>query len=431
MTSEQIETPRVAAGSPGRYLLTIRRKDLPLPFVRMTVAEALGATSSVFLPATDRIRYVLMVDTSDVELVFSEAEVSEVSLRPIGPLAYRYFLRRRKDLRQHVDAGMGVRLIPYLRGEGAAGKEMRKALRFLSNWGFGLNSANLQKTPGLLSQNSRKPVLRRRTAPSGPPRFALVLHLYYRELWPEFESYMSDIDIPFRLIVSTTEQDDAFARQVRASFPEAEIHVLENRGRDVGPFFELLRKGVLDDYPYVCKLHGKQSGTSGPRALLGTLWRRTNIVDLIGSSQQVGSILDMFDKDPQIGMIGSSRFRLPNKHISLEPAWAKNRDKTRELTKELGMTIEETDLDFFAGTMFWIRREALIPLRRLDIKIESFEEERGMADGELAHALERIFGFAVAKVGMRLENAPSTLEETPAAGPHAETTNKTEKRGCP
>ncbi|MCX5578963.1 rhamnan synthesis F family protein [Kaistia terrae] len=59
-------------------------------------------------------------------------------------------------------------------------------------------------------------------------------------------------------------------------------------------------------------------------------------------------------------------------------------------------------LEYFAGTMFWVRSEVLSALRMLDLSLENFHEENGSIDGGLEHALERLFGIAVTAVGMRV-----------------------------
>ncbi len=193
----------------------------------------------------------------------------------------------------------------------------------------------------------------------------------------------------------------------RPTFPSAEIHVYENRGRDIGPFIQLLYEGHLDAHPFLCKLHGKRSGTEGPRALFGEVWRRTNVADLIGSTDQVEKILDRFETTRHIGMIGSPRFRLPNEFIEHRSAWGDNRDATLAFASRMGLTPENFRLDFFAGTMFWIRQEALTPLRKLDLTLADFPDENGAMDGEFQHALERALGAIPQCAGMFLDSAPS------------------------
>ena len=58
--------------------------------------------------------------------------------------------------------------------------------------------------------------------------------------------------------------------------------------------------------------------------------------------------------------------------------------------------------------MFWVRPEALAPLRRLKLS-EAFPEEQGLLDGGLEHAVERLFGAAVTAAGYRLEDCDGSL----------------------
>ena len=65
-------------------------------------------------------------------------------------------------------------------------------------------------------------------------------------------------------------------------------------------------------------------------------------------------------------------------------------------------------LDFFAGTMFWVRRGALEPLRRLDLPLAAFPEEAGQQDGTLQHALERVLGMICTKIGVASDGDMTT-----------------------
>ena len=44
--------------------------------------------------------------------------------------------------------------------------------------------------------------------------------------------------------------------------------------------------------------------------------------------------------------------------------------------------------------MFWIRQQALTLLRELNLTLADFPDENGAIDGQLEHALERVFGAA-------------------------------------
>ncbi len=413
--------PEIAFVGPGSWLIDICCNSRPLPFVRAHFAFHDGTEKTLFIPALPHTSYLLSSGTENLCLRFDTAEVESATARRAGPIARKLLTRRRSDRRYVMTIADGTRLTPLLRREGRQGRELIRALRLIGNWGFGLTSDNLQRTPGLLAP-SRGAAVSARTAgeTQGPPRFAVALHLFYRDLWPEFERALRALDQPFHLIVTTTAFDADFEARVRGAFPRAEIHVYENRGRDVGPFLQLLHEGRLDAYPLICKLHGKRSGAEGPRMLFGEVWRRTNVADLIGSKRQVEKILDRFETAPHVGMIGSPRFRLPNEFIQHQSAWAENREATLALAARMGIAPKDFRLDFFAGTMFWIRQEALAPLRTLDLALADFPDENGAMDGEFQHALERALGAAPPAAGMFLDSAPVAGEPDELRGVFAE-----------
>ena len=100
-------------------------------------------------------------------------------------------------------------------------------------------------------------------------------------------------------------------------------------------------------------------------------------------------------------MIGPRAFRLPSDTYSEELSWSINKQRVLQLAEKMGISAERFRLDFFGGTMFWVRPEALAPLRRLELA-EAFKEERGLLDGGLEHATERLFGAAVVAAGYQL-----------------------------
>jgi lipopolysaccharide biosynthesis protein len=111
----------------------------------------------------------------------------------------------------------------------------------------------------------------------------------------------------------------------------------------------------------------------------------------------VDRIIAEFERSPDTEMIGSRRFRLPNEWKSEDAAWGKNKAMILNLLEAMGVATDRP-LDFFAGTMFWVRRDALEPLKQLDLSLASFPSETGQQDGTLQHALERILGMICTKI---------------------------------
>ena len=136
---------------------------------------------------------------------------------------------------------------------------------------------------------------------------------------------------------------------------------------------------------------------------MGSLWRRRLLFDLLAAPGLVENVVATFERDSSIGMIGPRAFRLPSKTYSEELSWMSNRETVLALAGRMGVPPDRFRLDFFAGTMFWVRPESLAPLRRLRFA-ETFPEERGLLDGSLEHAIERLFATSVVAAGYRLED---------------------------
>jgi lipopolysaccharide biosynthesis protein len=134
---------------------------------------------------------------------------------------------------------------------------------------------------------------------------------------------------------------------------------------------------------------------------MGSLWRRRLLFDLLAAPNLARSIVDMFERDPSVGMVGPRAFRLPSETYSEELSWSVNKDRVLLLAQTMGIPPDQFRLDFFGGTMFWVRPEALAPLRKLKLS-KDFPEEQGLLDGGLEHATERLFGATVVAAGYRL-----------------------------
>ena len=236
---------------------------------------------------------------------------------------------------------------------------------------------------------------------SGANRVAIVAHLYYEETWPDIAGVLKRLAIPYDLIVTTVPGREGLIERIRRSFPHAAVEVMENRGRDVRPFLVLLESGRLDAYALVCKIHGKKSSDGDRKSFLGAIWRRRVLFDLLGAHGLAKSVIDRFEREPEIGMIGPRPFRMPSDTYSEALSWSVNRDMVLALAAKMGVPKDKFRLDFFGGTMFWVRPEALRPLR--DLRLSSqFPDERGLLDGGLEHAVERLFATSVVAAGYRI-----------------------------
>ena len=264
---------------------------------------------------------------------------------------------------------------------------MNPLLHFV-RWG-----ESLGMHPGPRAQGDS--VLRHTAAPvvatSRAPQIAVVVHLYYPDLWEEICQYLGQLREDFDLFVSLCHDTGAgFEARVRADFPHAQVRSFENRGRDIGPFVEFLRDGCFDRYELVCKIHSKKS----LHRVDGDRWRGTLLQQLLGAPVIIREIRDAFENNPNVGLLG------PENQLEYdEESWGTNRERMIELAGRLGAPPEAVTLEFFQGSMFWFRPQAFAGIRALDLRLADFEDEYGQLDGGLHHALERLFPIAVRQAG--------------------------------
>jgi len=241
------------------------------------------------------------------------------------------------------------------------------------------------------------------TEPAGPNQLsvAIAIHLHYVELWPEIETLLGRWRTPFKLFLTVTGSHGAVEDRVRAKYPDCEIRVVENSGRDVRPFLLLLEEGAFDRFDLVCKIHGKRSRREGYAPLLGELVRRATYLDLIGSAGQVQSILKLFEDRPRLGIVGPERFRASSRHGKPSEVMGASRRAIEALAAKMGGQAPGSEFDVFAGTMFWVRPQALSPLRGLRLAV-GFAPEAGRSDGALEHAVEGLFNHSVRLAGFQV-----------------------------
>lgn len=375
-------------------------------------AASNGVARNYLLPSLPQTHYAVDVATGGLELHFPPDATERLNARRHQFLEYPAFLESlHEDGRKfRVELSDGNTITPLLRAEGSKGKRLAKDLRVLERFGLGVDNKAFQDLASLLDMPAPVPDTPwYPTVAEVSPAIGIVLHLHYRDLWSEFETALRRQTRPFRLLVTLTEDDGPLKTRISRSFPNSEIHIVENRGRDVGPFFHLINSGRLDTFEYICKLHGKKTIRDGDCSVLGELWRRINIDELIGSAEQVDRIIGQFQKNPGIGMIGARQFRLPRRDTyPEEECYGEDKSGCLSLAQKLNLSSSELKLDFFAGTMFWMRRDLLDPLRRLGLSTADFPPEPCLNGGQLPHAMERFFGIVTLATGLLLCNTPGT-----------------------
>lgn len=240
----------------------------------------------------------------------------------------------------------------------------------------------------------------------------VLCHCHYPDLVPPLVRALRRLpdDATIHVSSSRAEVFDRWTMLRRRSHAPTQFYLVENRGRDIRPFFELARSLALEPETLVLKLHGKQSAYS-PH---GTNWRRDLLSGLLPPDRRaLGRIAERFRAEPRLGMLGA-----PRSFISHPVYWGENRETVKRFMRErTGREPDEADLGFFAGSMFWIRGallQSLLPL----VDLEAFEPEPLPQDGAYAHAIERIMpmmarhmGWALGEIGRDTMLDPDAVRE--------------------
>jgi lipopolysaccharide biosynthesis protein len=126
-------------------------------------------------------------------------------------------------------------------------------------------------------------------------------------------------------------------------------------------------------------------------------------------------IVERFAADAALGLVGPRRFLSASRaQAPRDVLGPPNRETVAALAARMGAPISGDAFDFFEGTMFWVRPQALAPLRRLALAAGAFAPEAGLVDGALEHAVERLFNHAARRAAFRVEVAAADDEASSA-----------------
>lgn len=249
----------------------------------------------------------------------------------------------------------------------------------------------LQATYDVLAEYDMAKVSRlayKRSVPQGD--CAVILHLHYEDLWDEMKGYLDSFgETSFDLYVTVTSSSAGV--RVAQEYPNAHIYLVENRGRDILPFLKVLKAISDTGYVAVCKIHSKRSIYRDD----GDIIRDELLGSLLGSNSAVLSIVERFRQQQTLGVVVPGKYLIPHTDHNMTYSGA----IVTELSSKLNLDFSYSE--FVAGSMFWFRPKALEAL--LSIEDSLFEVEEGLADGTLAHGVERILCHVVRKANYKVE----------------------------
>ena len=227
---------------------------------------------------------------------------------------------------------------------------------------------------------------------------AVVLHLFYQDIWNETEKYLSRLNFQYDLYVTICEDHDkSVASQIKKFKPNSIIICVPNRGVDVGAFFTALNHTFDSNkkYDWILKIHSKKSLAISPSA--GEKWRIFAFSALLPTDFLQ---LNKLFLDTSIGMIGPQKYLMGESSNDRKKGKNVNFDGMEHFRKKL--KIADSSLNFFAGTMFWIRYSILEKTFKNN-RVTQNEFGFGHAkDATRAHAMERVFANIVRENNYKL-----------------------------
>ncbi|UUY09349.1 CDP-glycerol glycerophosphotransferase family protein [Pseudomonas sp. J452] len=235
-------------------------------------------------------------------------------------------------------------------------------------------------------------------------KLAIAVHVFYPELWPEIARRIRNLPFAYDLFITVAAECRAALEEQLVVDPlAAEIVEVPNQGYDILPFITLLPRLQAGQYDLVCKVHSKK-GSANLEQLhpeLGNLWLDLLLDPLLGSEQVARDAVLAFERDAQLGMLGSADL-----YKSAARLMYGNEIPVTRLLQQLDPTRDPAhDWGFFAGSMFWARLDTLTPLLTLEPLLSELDNAATLRTGTHAsawHAMERIFGLLPSLTGQRV-----------------------------
>ena len=142
----------------------------------------------------------------------------------------------------------------------------------------------------------------------------------------------------------------------------------------------------LLNYDFIAHIQSKKSlyndgATDG--------WRKYLLDHLFGSELQVKRVLHLLAKKEYGIAYPQSYHRV----TYAAHTWLANRGVAEQYKERVGISqLPSAYFDFPCGSMFWAKKDALVPLLASKLVLSDFPAEEGQTDGTLAHAIERFLG---------------------------------------
>lgn len=215
---------------------------------------------------------------------------------------------------------------------------------------------------------------------------AIVIHAYYAEILPIICTYLEGTLFNIKIFITVPFEQETYTRSVLDSTGiPYRLMVTPNKGRDILPFLSIMPVVIKEGFELILKVHTKKSVHLEHGAYI-----RQDLYKKLLSPIMVQRSLQAFHENPKLGILSAYKHLVPMTTYLKE-----NKNGIMALSMRLCVPWKTVVKQAFpAGSMFYARTEALVPLMNLKLDKTQFEEEDQQTDGTLSHAIERCFSIS-------------------------------------
>lgn len=223
--------------------------------------------------------------------------------------------------------------------------------------------------------------------------YAVIVHAYHQHCFADLGRYLNcfppEVD---RYVSYPAGSEHHSEAAIREAFPGAIPIEVVNTGQDVGAFIQVLEKIDRSRYAFFCKIHSK-AGNKLPE-----VWREALLEGTVGTPERAGQFAKLFQENPNLLLGGPRELFLHGPSYLMG-----NGGHIQRILSAAGVDFDPaaSDWGFFAGTFFWLRAEVTDQVLA-HVSSADFMSEPVRRDGQLAHAVERLFGILPHAMGGRI-----------------------------
>lgn len=250
-------------------------------------------------------------------------------------------------------------------------------------------------------------------------KIAVIVHIYYEDLIENIvrycENFMENVDF----FITTTK--DKVKSKIEKEFKKRKLNFICKVRPNIGVAMSTLWVTYSNivtsgQYEYICYFHDKKSPYS-EFSIQGEQFATRCYENLFGTPELVKNIINLFEDNPRLGVLGVPRPYNGNYFATNINGWDINHDNVVKLAEKfnLKVDIDERKIPATAyGDMFWFRSDALKKVIRQNLSYKDFDVVY-VPDGTFMHAVERIYGLAAQDSGyyyadvLSVDNARSDL----------------------